>query len=883
MTRVVALVLLHVAWLAIGPAAAPVFAQQELDAARSALRSGSYDEAISAYTRLARDGSSAEATRGLVKALAEVGRYDDAEAAARRFIAANSDSPEVWHSLGEVLVLQGERDEAEDAFERAIAGRASDSLVARLNLAILWYDRGDRSRAMDEFDRFIDVYNRGGDLSSAELTAVATAVRYLGVNDPQLYKDALRVYDEAIAADPGNLEPRVRVGELFLEKYVSEEAAAAFEDVLAINPSHPRALVGMARRMRFDGDSHATELLERSLEVNANFVPALTFRSELLLELENYEAAAGAAERALEVNPASLEALAALGATRYLQGNRRGYEEALGRALVLNPMYADFFNTLADLSARNRLYARAVEFAQRAVELDPESWRGYALLGINQLRTGDIDEGRANLEKGFRGNPYDVWTKNTLDLLDTFSEYDETQTRRFIFMIDGKESELLSIYFDGLADEAYDRLASRYGYQPSTPIRIEVYRSHADFSVRTVGLVGMGALGVSFGPVIAMDSPSAREVGDFNWGSTLWHELAHTFHLSMTEYRVPRWFSEGLAVYEERRARQGWGDDVSPSFLAALQQDRLLAVGVLNNGFARPTYPEQVIHSYYEASLVCELIEQEAGPQAITDMLEAYGQGMTTAEVFRNVLQTDVDDFSERFFDYMEERFAVPLAALRPDRQAARGDRPSRDDIARWATEDEGDFLAQLAYGHVLYEDGDLEAAVPYLEQAKALFPEYAGAGSAYWYLALIHRRRGSLEEAAAELEALTAINARDYGANLELAEVLEERGRLAGAAAALDRTVYIYPYDMALHARLADLYSRTGNHSGAVLERRAVIALDPVDRAEALYQLSRAYFRADDLANARRAVLSALEDAPNFEAAQDLLLEIRAAAGGGR
>ena len=47
----------------------------------------------------------------------------------------------------------------------------------------------------------------------------------------------------------------------------------------------------------------------------------------------------------------------------------------------------------------------------------------------------------------------------------------------------------------------------------STPIRLELFPRHADFSVRTVGLAGLGALGVSVGSLLAMDSPAARERG----------------------------------------------------------------------------------------------------------------------------------------------------------------------------------------------------------------------------------------------------------------------------------------------------------------------------------------------------------------------------------
>src|SRR5690606_17034829 len=126
---------------------------------------------------------------------------------------------------------------------------------------------------------------------------------------------------------------------------------------------------------------------------------------------------------------------------------------------------------------------------------------GYGLLGINELRIGEIEAGREHLETAFAGDPYDVWIKNTLDLLDTFARFREFQTPRFRIVIHEREAELLAPYVGALAEEAFDRLAQRYGAEPPTPIRVELFPSHADFSVRTVGLAGLGALGVSFGPV----------------------------------------------------------------------------------------------------------------------------------------------------------------------------------------------------------------------------------------------------------------------------------------------------------------------------------------------------------------------------------------------
>ncbi len=870
-------------WLAVltitaaGIGLVPILhAQEGLARARVAYLTGEYDDAIAEFTALARRGQGpAEASRGLMRTLMEIGRYDDARATAERFNDRNGDSPELWNTLGEVLVLQGEHDAAARAFRRAMDGHASDSLTARLNLAILRYRRGDVDVAMRAFDTFIDAYNRDQRRPSDELMAVATAVRYLGVSSPALFRDALRAYDEAIAANPDNIEAQLLVGDLFLEKYEGTEARASFETILDRNPNHPRALLGLARVRRFAGSGEAVELVDRSLAYNPNLVPARTFRALLAIEAEDFDGAAEELERALAVNPSDLDALAAAAALRFVSGDHRAFAEIESRVLALNPRFAGLYTTLAEVSARNRLYREAAGFGASAVRIDSTSWSGYAQLGINQLRVGAMPEGRRNLEIAFRGDPYDAWTKNTLDLLDTLETYHESTTDRFRIAVDRSEADVLALYVGDLAEEAFDAMAARYGYRPDTPIRLELYPDHADFSVRTVGLTGLGALGVSFGPVIAMDSPSARDVGDFSWGSTLWHELAHSFHMGQSAHRVPRWFTEGLAVWEERRARSGWGDGPSPSFLMAYRDGRLHPVSRLNDGFMRPAYPEQLVFSYYQASLVCDLIERDHGAAAFARMLQAFGRGLTTDRVFRDVLGVDLGDFDGAFDAYMHQRFAGPLAALGDTEPLDIGPQHAVSAFLQRARQEPDDYLAQLWAAQALAQQRRLDEAEPFLRRAKALFPEYAGEGSPYWLLGIMHRERGELREAVRELAALTERNAGDYRALLELAVLHDSLGNSREAADALGRALYVYPLDMSVHRRLAELSAELSDWNRAIRERRAVVALQPVDRAEALYQLARTYFAAGQFENARRAVLHALEIAPGFEAAQELLLEI--------
>ncbi len=89
---------------------------------------------------------------------------------------------------------------------------------------------------------------------------------------------------------------------------------------------------------------------------------------------------------------------------------------------------------------------------------------------------------------------------------------------------------------------------------------------------------------------------------------------------------------------------------------------------------------------------------------------------------------------------------------------------------------------------------------------------------------------------------------------------------------------ILVHPYDPSIHDRLAALSTATARHADAVRERRAIVALKPVDRAAAHYNLALALEAAGDKAAGKTEVLKALEIAPGYAAAQELLLRLQAA-----
>ena len=130
---------------------------------------------------------------------------------------------------------------------------------------------------------------------------------------------------------------------------------------------------------------------------------------------------------------------------------------------------------------------------------------------------------------------------------------------------------------------------------------------------------------------------------------------------------------------------------------------------------------------------------------------------------------------------------------------------------------------------------------------------------------------------AAAVLTALRKAGRPESGDFESSSRTLEEAaGNAKEAAATLDRINYIYPvHDESLHRHLGDLWFAQANYPGAIREYTAVIALNPLDKAGAQFNLANAYYAAGQHNKAEESVLAALEAAPGYRPAQKLLLQI--------
>src|SRR5215213_4219370 len=599
--------------------------------------------------------------RAQLRVYIETGRYTEAETAAKKFLQKTPDSGAVRHELAETLALTGRYTEAILEFERAAtdsakSNNAADKLESDLRRAELLALIGQEDRAKTIYESFVKHYTDNDPQAARELTLIARALVHL-----ERFQDANDMYRSAIEADSSYLEAQLGAAELFTEKYAYGDAATFLDDALRINPNSARAYLDLALNKRLEGSEEMAAALSRALAINPNLVDALALKAATALEASRFDEASTEIEKALKVNSRSLEAHSLRAAMFYLQD--RDLEPEVTATLAIGPKYGDVFNTLSRYATIKRRTEQAAQFARRATEIAPRLWDAHLNLGMALLRLGQMEPGRAAVEKAFKGDPFNVWAKNTLDLLDSMREFKETKRGPFIIKASAQESDVLSPYAANLLEEAAAKLTAKYRFTPRGPIIVEIFNNHEDFAVRTLGIPGLGALGVCFGLVIAQDSPSAREAGEFNWGSTLWHEYTHVITLQMTDYRIPRWFSEGLSVYEERRARPGWGDDWNPLFVRAFTEKRWFKMADLDAGFQRPKNPQDVPIAYFQASQVCEFIAERYGFDAILRMLAMYRDKARTPEVLQQVLKLSESDFDREFAAYIE-------AKVRPFQQA---------------------------------------------------------------------------------------------------------------------------------------------------------------------------------------------------------------------
>jgi tetratricopeptide (TPR) repeat protein len=182
-----------------------------------------------------------------------------------------------------------------------------------------------------------------------------------------------------------------------------------------------------------------------------------------------------------------------------------------------------------------------------------------------------------------------------------------------------------------------------------------------------------------------------------------------------------------------------------------------------------------------------------------------------------------------------------------------------------------------MVLGDRLQEAGDLDGAQQAFERAAQAVPIATGEDSPRQRLADIALQKKDPARALNELQAAMQWDFDNVALARRVAALMKEQNITDAARLrpVYERIVAIDPYDAEAHTALGRAALQSNQPAQAVRAFKTVVALKPIDQAAAYTDLAESYLKNGQRAEARRQTLAALEVAPSYERAQNLLLEL--------
>jgi tetratricopeptide (TPR) repeat protein len=827
-----------------------------MDRARLLFSSGQYAECIAQTQKIvAQQAEDEEALLLLSQALLMTGQYQEARAAITNSLAQDSRSLRLRWQAREVFQCNGETEAAEKLVDEIIQRGASRP----------WAYRED----------------------AASLVILGRALLLRGL-DPKRVLDT--VFENARKLNPKLKDLYLASGQLALDKHDFQLAARKFQEGLKQVSEDADLHYGLARAYASGDQSSMLKALNQALAINSNHVASLLLMMDHDIDAEDYSEVKELFQRIKTINPWQPEAWAYRAVLAHLENEPDVEKSARETALKFWPGNPRVDHLIGLKLSQNYRFSEGATYQRQALQHDADYVSAKAQLAQDLLRLGDESEGWKLAQEVQKQDGYDVQAYNLVALHDKMARFVTLTNVDFLVRMESREASIYGAQVLQLLAQAKTNLCDKYGLELRKPAIVEIFPEQKDFAVRTFGMPGNpGYLGVCFGRVITANSPASRGAHPVNWQAVLWHEFCHIVTLQITSNKMPRWLSEGISVYEEIQANPSWGQHMNPQYREMILSGELTAVSKLSAAFLAPRSDLHLQFAYFEASLAVEFIVQRFGLDSLKGILRELGQGMEINAALQKhtmpieKLDEEFSTFAEKRandlapgLDFEKPEFArdqedeLPLAP-----RSIPGSKPNtaRETWSSWSKDRPTNFWAMNFKAQELVEAKKWEEAKPILNRLIELYP---GSHNAYQLLAAVHRALG---ETKLESEMLARLAAQDHEA-LDAYSRLMELGTASKDWQAVTKNAQRYlavnPLVALPYRFLAEASDKNNDAVSAITAYKALLLMDPPDPANLLFNLAKLEYHQGDPA-ARRHVLQALEEAPRYRAALQLLLEIDA------
>jgi len=846
---------------------ASVVAAEPLDEWKVSLQHGKYDESIDGLNAYLMSGElpSEKRIRAAIllsRAQRETGKYDAAVETLRAGIKADGDSAELWAHLAAVYFEQGEYPRTAGAIRKSLDFESQQPL-ARLIRAQLMIEQGDVQKAVAEFRWFVRHYNRVQPTDAESIMIIASGsaeyARYDNVT--QIFKFIVNTLcPDALKDDELHWQAMVLSGELLLEKYNEGQAHPEFDAALKVNEHCVPALVGFGISAIQDRKYEIADgFADKALDVNPSSIDALLIKADVAIFASEFESASEFVKRAMEVNPIHQGTLAREAYIAFEAGEKPSLEEIKQALTHLKAgSYAkideenSFLKTLKTIARRNpkpgvylstlgtffdaRLqYPYAEVFYQSAIDVMPELSAPQTSLGLLAMRTGDVDRAKEILDGAFEADPFHVRVSNMRKVLGVLKSYETVETDHFI--IHAHESEMVLAHeMANYLEDIYPELVSRYGYEPPARTHFEIYsdtkdqNAHAWFSARMTGMPWIQTIGASTGRIVALASPQKTQK-KYHWARVLRHEFVHILTLQKTEFNIPHWYTEAIAVTEENiEMPESWQEMLQDR----VPRDRVFKIANLNSGFQRPKDRTDWSMAYCQSWLCAQCLTAEFGDGAVRKLLDAYRTTRDSKTAFEAAFGSPLDEFEKTYRDYLTTRLK-DIDAKRSPRM------PSGKALRKLIEDDPDDVNAKVMLARILFVVRRTDDAIALLDEALELDEDHpeACALRAFQLAASgdADDAKAFLDHVHTQLDSNGTLNASTLQVASRVSLLLGETERAKQYA---ERGIENFPLEVDFQKSLLKWAEETDGDANALWSPLVAIASNEYDNVEARKRLAR-------------------------------------------
>jgi len=687
-------------------------------------------------------------------------------------------------------------------------------------------------------------------------------------------------YDPVRKAHPDFRETYLASGELALEKSDFALAAKTFAAATKKFPEDAEVWFGLARAYAPSDFGATLEAVGKTLKLNPNHAGAWLLLADQHISAENYTEAEAAIAAALKTNPNHSAAHSYRAVLARLREDAQGERDARAAALKFWPQNPEVPHLIGRKLSQSYRFAEGAVLQREALAFDPKFLPAKAQLANDLLRLGEDEEGWKLAAEVQAADPYDVIAYNLTTLRDAMAHFQTLSSEHFTLRMDPREAHIYGADALALLERAHATLTKKYGLDLRERTIVEIFPDQKDFAIRTFGLPGgAGYLGVCFGRVITANSPASRAGSPSNWKAILWHEFTHVVTLTLTKNKMPRWLSEGISVFEERQARTlpgnargSWGEQMKPRYRAMILGDDLTPVSQLSGAFLKPKTPAHLGFAYYESSLVVEWLMEKWGIDRMKRCLADLAAGKPiNAALTANFAPIDQLDAEFKARAMAIAKNTGPKLDWTPPRPAQVS---SEKALAEFAAANPNNFTALTEQAKALIRAKKWAEAKPPLQSLITLYPDAHDRDGAHAMLARVHRELGETAAEFTVLRQLADLAPDATEAFSRLMKLATDRKDWTSVLDFAGRSKAVDPLRPEPHQSEARAAEETGHKTEAINAYRTLLRLEPADPAEVHFRLARLLHQIGD-ASAKRHVVLALEEAPRFGAALDLLLEL--------